>query len=143
MRIHFGSRTWILWSLGAVLLWGAWGILAKEVLGRLDWQLVATLSFAGCLIPVLVVARCGLPMAGVTSLDCVRGVILGALAQVAILCFYIALETGQASVVVPLTALYPALTVVASAIFLGETLTKTQALGVVLALAAGLLLASG
>jgi len=44
--------------------------------------------------------------------------------------FMEALETGKASIVVPLTALYPAVTVILALLFLGEKLSTTQAVGI-------------
>ncbi len=55
---------------------------------------------------------------------------------VALLFFLKALARGPALVVVPLTALYPAVTVVLSWIFLRETLTLRHLAGLALALAA-------
>jgi transporter family protein len=53
----------------------------------------------------------------------------------------IALNKGAtASVAVPFTALYPLLTIVLAITFLGERLTRTQALGISLALTAAVLL---
>lgn len=54
--------------------------------------------------------------------------------------FMKALSTGKASVVVPLTALYPALTAVLALVVLGERISTTQAAGIVLAVLAAVLL---
>jgi transporter family protein len=48
--------------------------------------------------------------------------------------------SGAASIVVPLTALYPLVTVLLGYLFLGERLNPTQWLGVFLALVAAFLL---
>jgi transporter family protein len=55
---------------------------------------------------------------------------------VALLCFYEALARGPATVVVPLTALYPAVAVVLSRFFLQEALTLRHLAGLALAMAA-------
>jgi bacterial/archaeal transporter family protein len=55
---------------------------------------------------------------------------------VALLLFLKALARGPALVVVPLTALYPAVTVILSWIFLKEALTLRHLMGLGLALAA-------
>jgi transporter family protein len=54
--------------------------------------------------------------------------------------FYMALSSGKASIVVPLTALYPIVTVVLSFLILKESITLTQGLGVVLAIVSIILL---
>jgi transporter family protein len=54
---------------------------------------------------------------------------------------FVALERGgKASIVVPLVALYPLLTVLLALVFLGEQLGGRQWLGVLLAIVAGVLL---
>lgn len=55
---------------------------------------------------------------------------------VGLLLFFEALARGPAMVVVPLTALYPAVAVVLSRIFLQEALTLRHLAGLALALAA-------
>ena len=54
--------------------------------------------------------------------------------------FFLALGHGRASIVVPLSSLYPAITILLSLIFLGERPSVTQGIGMVLALVAALLL---
>lgn len=58
-----------------------------------------------------------------------------------LLCFFKALAGGEAAVVVPLTALYPLVTVILCRVVLQETVTPRQLQGVALALAAVWLLA--
>ena len=54
---------------------------------------------------------------------------------------FMALERdGKASVVIPLVALYPLVTVVIAYLFLGERITAMQWIGVSMAVAAGVLL---
>jgi transporter family protein len=65
----------------------------------------------------------------------------GLAAFIGFLTFFIALETGKASTVVTLSALYPVVTIVISIIFLHERLTLTQGMGIVFALIASVLLA--
>jgi transporter family protein len=54
--------------------------------------------------------------------------------------FFLALQHGRASLVVPLSALYPAVTILLSFIFLNERPSPAQGLGIFLALVASLLL---
>jgi transporter family protein len=54
--------------------------------------------------------------------------------------FYSALDGGKAPIVVPLTALYPIVTVLLSFLVLSERISPIKAVGVVLALVAILLL---
>ena len=65
----------------------------------------------------------------------------GFLAFVGFLTFFAALDRGEASTVVTLSALYPLVTIVLSIVFLHERLTTRQGAGIVLALIASVLLA--
>jgi transporter family protein len=55
---------------------------------------------------------------------------------VGLFCFFRALALGKAALVVPLTAMYPVVTVVLSWLFLKESITLRHLAGVVLALVA-------
>lgn len=66
--------------------------------------------------------------------------VAGAFGGAGYVLFMKALKTGKASVVMPLTALYPAVTVVLAVAFLGERLTPVRAAGIALAILAAILL---
>jgi transporter family protein len=55
-------------------------------------------------------------------------------------CFYLLLARQRASLAVPMTSLYPALTVILSVLFLKEQLNGLHVLGILFALAAVALL---
>ncbi len=61
----------------------------------------------------------------------------------ATLSFFYALEKGEVSIVVPLTAMYPVVTVLLAAALLRERLSPIQGIGVVLAITAILLISIG
>ena len=69
------------------------------------------------------------------------GLLMGLSWGVGTVLFIYVLHSGRASVIVPFTALYPALTVLLAMVFLKETLEPRELVGVVLAVVAGLLLA--
>jgi len=66
----------------------------------------------------------------------------GTAGSLALIAFYSALGVGKASVVVPLTALYPAVTLVLSRLLLKEEITMSQSLGIAFALIAILLIST-
>jgi transporter family protein len=120
-----GDMNWLGFSLLALGLWGVWGFLGKVASQHLPSQQIYLLAISGHLAVV------GYILAG--------GV--GAIAMaVGLLLFYQALARGPATVVVPLTALYPAVAVVLSRVFLQEALTLRHLAGLALALAAAWLL---
>ena len=88
----------------------------------------------------LVIARRG-PTLKADRLGIVYGVLNGVLATLGMLAFYAAMERGRASIVGPVTALFPIVTVVGSTLVLRERLNGVQCVGVCLALAAMLLFA--
>jgi len=54
--------------------------------------------------------------------------------------FFFALGYGRASIIVPLSSLYPAITILLSLLFLGERPTPVQGLGIFFALVVAILL---
>jgi transporter family protein len=61
-------------------------------------------------------------------------VIAGIIGSIGAISFYMLITHKQASISVPLTALYPALTVILALLFLKEKITLLQGLGVILSL---------
>ncbi|MEM4270290.1 MAG: EamA family transporter, partial [Candidatus Caldarchaeum sp.] len=66
----------------------------------------------------------------------------GALGFLGALLFYVALDLNPSSIVVVATSLYPVVTILLSTLFLGESISIRQAVGVVLAIAALVLISS-
>jgi transporter family protein len=125
-------------SLG---LWGLWGFLSKVASHHLPWSAVYLISISGHLAVIAYLGLSGglgIPWhAGGAGFALVAGLCMA----FGLLCFFKALAAGAAVVVVPLTALYPVVTVVLSWAILRESLTPQHLAGVVLALAAVWLLA--
>ena len=110
---------WLLYSLLTIAFWGAWGVESKLVVDRTSPYTNQVLFTFGLGAPVALVLvsrrrfagrarRRGLTCAVVTGL-------LGGLGNVA---FYMALSAGRASVVVPLTSLFPLVTVLLAMVVL-------------------------
>jgi transporter family protein len=57
------------------------------------------------------------------------GLIAGFFGQLAL---YNALKVGEASIVVPISATYPLITLIIAVLFLGESVTLTKVLGIIL-----------
>lgn len=60
---------------------------------------------------------------------------------IATLAFIVALSFGKLSILAPLTALYPAITVILALLILKESISLVQGIGIIFALIAGVLLA--
>jgi transporter family protein len=132
---------WLLYSILAALSWGAWGVVLKVAADAVPPLQNQVLSTLGLLAPAALAwlmhhrdsatgTRSGRWLAFASGLT-------GGLGNLALLA---ALSGGGlASVVSPLTAMYPLLTVLAACWWLRESLRQVQVLGVVLALGAVIL----
>jgi transporter family protein len=137
----------LLFSGLTVLMWGLWGFFGKLALER---KMAPTTIF---LAEVLISAACAVPLWLVLlktqnapspfSSWNVFGLLSGAGLAIGLLFYYLALQGGQASVIVPLTSTYPIVAVLLSAAVLGERPSLTQWLGVILVVTGVTLLLNG
>jgi transporter family protein len=142
----FDHRVALLSGL-TILLWGFWGFAGKVALERrmpptsvfLAEVFISALAAA----PVLVMLSRTQGAAPLLTAWNVFGLASGAGLALGLLCYYLALERSHASILVPLTALYPAVSVILSFVFLSERPTGPQWVGVGLAIAATILLLTG
>ncbi len=129
---------WLLYSLLTVIFWGAWGIQSKLIVDRISPWMNQVLFPLG-LLPI---------MAGMLLSKRVRegsdkkkgvwwAIITGVLGAAGNIAFYVALERGgKVSVVVPLTCLFPLVTVLVAYFVLKERLAPAQVTGLAVALVA-------
>jgi bacterial/archaeal transporter family protein len=133
-------KNWYWFSLAAMACWGAWGIFGKLASAQINSKLLVLVSITTSFLLLWVLFL----VTGFEMEKNGRGIAWAVLAGVAgsigSIFFYLALREGKASVVVPLTALYPLVTVALSVLFLREEISAVKVLGIVLALAASLLL---
>ena len=134
-------RLWFAYALGVFVVWGAWGFLHKVSTLYVDPRSALVYEACGAfLVGLTVLFSLGFrvqwhPTGAVFAFGSGLAGVTGAL------CFLYAVTTGGTlSVVVTLTALYPIVTIALGSWFLGEPVSATQALGIVLALAAMVLL---
>jgi transporter family protein len=125
-----------------VILWGLWGFLYKYGVDKLglfralfvtnvvymltNLAILAYLYYRGISFPV------SQPAAMLTL-----GTMVGVTAS---LLFMLALERYPGSIVIPLTALYPAVSAILAVLVLGEKIKAVNAAGIALAIVAGYLL---
>ena len=127
-----------------IVMWGLWGFFGKLALDRgmspvAIFVAEVTVAFA---IAAILVARSSAngfhePSLRVWNLF---GILSGAGLTVGLVSYYFALTRQDASVVVPLTSLYPAVSVLLSYVVLGERLGRLQWAGLVFAIAGAFLL---
>jgi drug/metabolite transporter (DMT)-like permease len=126
----------LVWTFATLVSWGIWAILGKEIGNALTASQSQVLSTIG-LVPILaaLALRKQPPSIGNRR----RGIALafgsGVLSCIGNIPFYAALG-AQATMVVPLTSLFPLVTVLLAVVLLNERLNRVQVCGVVLSLAA-------
>jgi transporter family protein len=154
MRPKRAFPLWLFWSLATILLWGTWGLVSKVASEGVDAYVNQLLYTAG-LIPLLVFVAWTVTkekpgvMANPDEAKRKRrrgifwAFLTGILGGVGNLAFFQALVTGgNASVVAPVTALFPMVTVLLALVILRERIGRTQWVGLALALVAIYLLSA-
>jgi len=122
---------WFILALVAVLLWGSTGIFAKLSTPKLGVARVAVL-IAVVEGTMYFLAFCyWRGNASITFGDGVLATGACVLGVIAYLCFFESIMDGQIAIVGTISAAYPALTVVGALVLLSETLTASQAIGLV------------
>jgi len=129
---------WLLWTFAALLSWGVWAILSKLLGDALSPELsqaVSTLGLLPILVPLALSKEAPFRHAPRTGmLWAFLGGIVSSLGNIA---YYAALSRGaKAAAVVPLTALYPVVTIITAALLLRERLNRVQQIGLALSFAA-------
>ncbi|HEX7588240.1 MAG TPA: DMT family transporter [Anaerolineae bacterium] len=137
------NLTLLLGSAAMLLFWGVWGIVVKLATQQIGMQALLWGQFgAVCLFPLYFVLFKEMFPLEVKASSIALSVVAGMLGVLGTVTFYVLLRVAPASVVVPLSALYPVVTVVLAFFFLHEDLSLTRVAGLVCALAAVWLLTS-
>jgi drug/metabolite transporter (DMT)-like permease len=132
---------WLLWTLLAVLCWGVWAIVSKLIGDALTAGQSQALSTVG-ILPVLALLAPRYRASRIThhASPPSRGILFafaaGVLTCLGNIAYYALLNNAKAATVVPLTAVYPIVTVVLAVLFLRERLTGLQCVGIIASLAA-------
>jgi transporter family protein len=128
--------SWFYFSLLALGLWGVWGFLSKIASQHLPSPAVYLFSISGHLAVIGFLGASGQLRLPWHPWGVAAAVAAGIFVAFGLLAFFKALSVGAATVVVPLTALYPVVTVVLSWALLRENLTPRHLTGIALALVA-------
>lgn len=122
---------WLIPTIGYVVVVGALGVTSKLALRSLTWQTAIVATAAVYVVATIVFAALGQVRFG-SGIDVFWAFASGVLAVGSLILLYVALGTGEAGKVVPISAAYPAVTLVLAAIFLSEALTLGRAAGALL-----------
>ena len=133
---------WLIYTLTAASCWGIWGVLAKGPSRELSgWMTQMLFTFA--LVPSVIFAARSKNLAVGTDRRRGRfwGFVSGLIAAAGNIFFYLALEAGaETAIAVPLTNVYPLVTLFLAYFWFKERLNLIQGLGILLAVAAIVLL---
>lgn len=105
--------------------------------------LTEVLVSVGCVIPILLMLWRKQNSVPLSISWNIFGIISGAGLAFGLLSYYFTLEKGQASIVIPLTAIYPAVSVLLSFTILGERPSSSQWVGIILVIVGAILLLAG
>jgi len=133
---------WLLFAIIALLLWGLWGLFPKIASNYIGPKSVLIYEAIGAaFLTIIVLFSVGFKPE-VHTKGITFGILGGFAGAVGGLFFLYAISRGKASIVVPITALYPLVTILLAFIILKEPITLKQGIGIALALAAMVLLSS-
>jgi transporter family protein len=123
-----------------ILAWGFWGLFAKigvSAIGKYQYLFFVNLLMVSVIYGYLFFTRnVDLTLRKEIIYPVLGGICVG----VSSILFYHIVERTKISWAVPLTSLYPAVTVILAVLILKEKLTLVQGLGIIFALIAGVLL---
>ena len=127
---------WLRHCLLCIGWWGVFGFLAK--LGSNDSSPSnLQVLFTGGMVPLILVALVRSKLRVETDRRGIAyGVLNGILAGLGSLAYFAAMSRGQASIVGPVTSLFPLVTVVLALLLLKERINRLQGIGIILALVA-------
>jgi bacterial/archaeal transporter family protein len=126
---------WLWYALLCVFWWGLWGFLSKVGSAEatpMQMQILFTLGMIPVALAMLLRMRGKMER---NRQGMAYGILSGVATGLGTLGYYAALRQQSASVVTPVTGLFPVLTVVLAYLLLHERLNKVQISGMLLALA--------
>jgi bacterial/archaeal transporter family protein len=125
---------WLLYALLCIFSWGVWGGLTKlgaDKMTPIQMQVLFTLGMGPVVLAALIQLRWKVDA---HPLGAIYGILNGVLTGLGLLAFYAAMARGKASIVGPVTALFPLLTVMLALLLLKERMNRIQTAGVFVAL---------
>lgn len=135
---------WLWPALLSLGVFGVWGLQSKIVSERISPEMNQILSTPGLLVVALLLRQKHGGTSQLRRAERMIGIgcafLTGVLGTIGNMTFYEALSEGKAAIVVPLTTLYPMVTLVLAALLLKETIKARQWAGILLAVTAILIL---
>jgi uncharacterized membrane protein len=131
---------WMVYALLTLLFFGMSCITQKFTTRYISDEL-STIFFTIGFVPLaILIWVAGSPDWNLSAKDWFLGIVVGLLMATGTLALFAALRRGKASIVTPLTALYPLVTVILAVVFLNEHFGSMKVAAIAIALIAGMAL---
>ena len=130
---------WLVSSLIAMVCWGIWGLFMKLASKHYGWNQIFIVTSIVTVIASLTVFLFFKPNVNVHSPGFSFALLAGLVGSVALVAFNYALEGGKSIIVVPISALYPIVTIILSFLVLHEEISLLKTIGIILGLVSILL----
>lgn len=135
-------KGWFLQSVGALFLWGLWSFIPKISVRYIDPKSAFLFEMLGAfLVACWIFVSVGFKPS-LSFLAVVLSIITGVVGAVGVLFFLSAVSKGPVSLVTAISSLYPAITLILAFVFLNESISFKQLLGIVLGVFAIILIVS-
>ncbi len=137
---YFKHHMWLVFAILAALCWGVWGILAKFISNDISPYVNHLLFTIGMLFTIpFVVKKCKLKYINIKGI--IWGIVAGILAVTGNIAVYKSFGTGGlAAVVIPVTNLYPLVTIAIALLVLKEKMHWLNGIGILVVVPAIIML---
>jgi len=132
---------WLLLSIITIISWGFVGFFLKLASNYSHWTEIYIVSNLALFVVSLLIYISQKPAINVGSSGFNYAMIGGIMMSLSAITFYLAIQLGKAIIVIPLTSLYPVVTIVLSYLILHEKISLTKGFGIILAVVALVLVA--
>lgn len=128
-------------SIAIIILWGLWAFLFKLGVEKIGINKALFYAYlTGMLLNVSIISYFFPKIDARIEKGCIYIILATLIGFIGTILWYVALQKYKASIIVSFTALYPLVAVLLSILILKEKLSLPNAIGIILAIIAGILL---
>ena len=135
-------KEWLLPTLGTVVLWGLWGFFPKITTQYIDPQSAIVYEVLGGILLAAIALFVFNVQLNTNPTGIALAIATGTLGFTGAYLFLTAVSKGPVTLISTVSALYPVVSIFLATIFLHETVTLRQGVGIALAILAVILVAA-
>ena len=135
------QKEWFVFAILALIMWGLWGFFPKLSTNYINPKSALVYEVVGSVIVGVIILFLVCFKPEVHPKGIIFALLTGIAATLGTLFFLYAVSRGKASTTVVITALYPLITIMLALLILHEPISLKQGIGMLLALAAIILVA--